>query len=153
MDINTLKKTPLFEIFSDSDLKTLASSVLTVEVIANDTVFSEGSKADSLYFIQYGSVKIVKSGKQDDQSLRELSEKNIFGEMGLLDQAPRAASVIAKENVKLLKIPYLALELLLQKDPKIGMKLYKHLGGLVSKRIRATSNDLTEIRDLKLRHV
>lgn len=148
-----MKKTPLFEIFSELELKEIQKNSETMDIINGDSVFSEGSKSDALYLIEHGSVKIVKAAKQDEQSLRELSEGAVFGEMGLLDGSPRAVSVVARGNVKLTKIPYAVIESMISKSPVTGMKFYKNLALIISNRIRATTTDLADLRDLKLKHV
>jgi len=153
MNTSVLKKSPLFETFNENELKQLESAALPVEIITGDPVFSEGSVSDALFFIQQGSVKVVKAAAQDEQAMRELSANTVIGELGLLDGAPRAASVIAKENLKLIKIPYQSLETIFEKNPAVGMKFYKRLGTIISNRIRTTTNDLAQLKDLKLKHL
>lgn len=148
-----MKKTALFEVFSQLEIDEIEDNSETMDVIGGDAIFLEGSKSDALYLIEQGSVKIVKSAKEDEQSLRELSEGAVFGEMGLLDGSPRAVSIVAKGNVKIKKIPYAMIEKLIAKSPVTGMKFYKNLALIMSNRIRTTTTDLADLKDLKLKHV
>src|SRR5262245_13406230 len=63
---------------------------------AGETIFAEGEKGDFLYYIIEGSVDISRKGR----ILNTLGEGDIFGEMALLDESPRSATAVAKEDVK-----------------------------------------------------
>ncbi|MEM7177236.1 MAG: cyclic nucleotide-binding domain-containing protein [Pseudomonadota bacterium] len=65
---------------------------------AGQTIFSEGDPSTHTYRIQAGSVDIVILGHDGDQRrIASLGPDEIFGEMGIIDPAPRSATAIARE--------------------------------------------------------
>src|SRR5439155_1195365 len=67
---------------------------------AGDQVFAQGEPGDALYLIVEGKVKVHQGNKE----LVHLGERDVFGEMAVLDSEPRSASVTAVEDAVLLKI-------------------------------------------------
>ena len=69
-------------------------------VKAGEKIFSEGDEAKELYVIQKGRVGI----QQGNRLLDTLEENDIFGEMALIDPAPRSASAVAVTDAALVPI-------------------------------------------------
>ena len=67
---------------------------------AGDTIFKEGEAAKELYVIQSGQVEI----QLGNRLLATLEANDIFGEMALIDSAPRSASAVAKTDVALVPV-------------------------------------------------
>jgi len=65
---------------------------------AGDFVFKEGDQANSAFIIQSGVVEIVKRQDEDYKTLAEIPEGGIFGEMALIDDAPRSAGARMKKG-------------------------------------------------------
>ncbi len=95
-----LKEIELFQSLSHEDLAQVAQIAIEVEAERNETIIVEGDLGDSLYLILQGRVQIHK----DNQPLAVLGEKEPIGEMGILDSAPRSASVTAMDDLRMLKI-------------------------------------------------
>lgn len=71
----------------------------TVMVKAGDIVFSEGQAPDKgMYFICYGTVEVKRNEPDGERVLAELSDGMVFGEMALINNAPRNATVTAKTD-------------------------------------------------------
>jgi len=66
----------------------------------DEEIFREGDVADALYLVVEGSVRVVKAGSV----VAELGEREVFGEMALLDPAPRSATVVSVGHTGLLRI-------------------------------------------------
>ena len=65
----------------------------------DEVVFEEGEQGEEMFIIYRGKVKIAKrSNKGDEKTLALLERGEFFGEMALIDNAPRSASAIAKED-------------------------------------------------------
>lgn len=153
-NIETLKKSALFDGFSDDELHIILKAAKPMDIIHGDSVFSEGSKAESLYVIHAGVVEISKKGLQGhDKGVVQLSSGTVIGEMSFIDQSPRAGSATAKENLKLLEFPYSALSKVLEQNPAMGLKFYKGIAETLCKRVRATTTNLSSIKELNLRDV
>ena len=64
-----------------------------------DTIIKEGTLGDTAYILKSGTVEVRKKAKQDNILLATLEAEEIFGEMGLIEDKPRSASIIAKTEV------------------------------------------------------
>ena len=71
----------------------------------NTVIFRQGDAGDCMYDIQYGRVAIYDDyGGPNQQKIAELSVNQIFGEMGLLDDAPRSATAVALDDGTVLNV-------------------------------------------------
>jgi CRP/FNR family transcriptional regulator, cyclic AMP receptor protein len=98
---------------------------------AGSVIFCEYEPGDSFYLIQSGKVKIVKIFGDIEKTIDILQPGEFFGEMALLEEAPRSATIIAVEETKLLEFNRENFEILMQGNPQIALKLLK----LFAKRI------------------
>ncbi|OQY34675.1 MAG: Crp/Fnr family transcriptional regulator [Spirochaetaceae bacterium 4572_59] len=98
---------------------------------AGDIIFCEFEPGDSFYLIQSGKVKIVKIFGDIEKTIDIMHPGEFFGEMALLEEAPRSATIIAVEETKLLEFNRENFEILMKGNPQIALKLLK----LFSKRI------------------
>ena len=72
---------------------------------ANTAIFEEGEEGDAAYIILSGRVTIHKGMQPDNpQTLAELGEGEVFGEMALFDNRPRMASAVALTDIKVIKM-------------------------------------------------
>ncbi|MCF7927705.1 MAG: Crp/Fnr family transcriptional regulator [Spirochaetales bacterium] len=98
---------------------------------AGDIIFCEYEPGDNFYLIQSGRVQIVKIMGDIEKTIDILNPGEIFGEMAILEEAPRSATAIAYEKVKALEFNRENFEVLMRGNPQIAMKLLK----LFTKRI------------------
>ena len=100
-----LKAVPLFSSCPDEQLRMLAAVVTRKSITRSTTVMASGDPTDSLYIVLSGRLKVLMSdadGKEVILSI--LGPGEFFGEMGLIDDSPRSASVTAIEACELLSI-------------------------------------------------
>ena len=95
-----LKGIDLFSQIPSEDLAQVAHIAEEVQFDKGQYMIREGEMGESLYMVVDGQV----IGLKGDQALVTLGEKEVFGEMSILDSAPRSASVAAATDVSLLKI-------------------------------------------------
>ena len=88
-----------------------------------DQIFCEYEPGDSFYLIQSGRVQIVKIMGDIEKIVDILHPGEIFGEMAILEEAPRSASAIAIDHVEVLEFNKKNFEILLRGNPQIAMKL------------------------------
>jgi EAL domain-containing protein (putative c-di-GMP-specific phosphodiesterase class I) len=99
---------------------------------AGEIIFKEGDPGNSAYLIEEGSVEVGVSSTQQ----KRLGKGELFGEIALIDQQPRTATVHALENTVLIPIPrQLVKELLEKTDPVV-----RHLLLTILERYRSTRN-------------
>ncbi len=100
-----LKAVPLFLSFPDDQLRMLASVVNRKSVPRSSTVMASGDPTDSLYIVLSGRLKVMMSDAEGKEVILSiLGPGEFFGEMGLIDDSPRSASVVAIEACELLAI-------------------------------------------------
>jgi CRP-like cAMP-binding protein len=88
-----------------------------------DQIFCEYEPGDSFYLIQTGRVQIVKIIGEIEKMVDILQPGEIFGEMSILEEAPRSASAIALDKVEVLEFNKKNFEILMRGNPQIAMKL------------------------------
>ncbi len=92
---------------------------------AGEIIFSEYEPGDSFYLIQAGRVRITKIVGDIEKNIDILSAPEIFGEMAILEGAPRSATAIALETVKVLEFNRANFEILMIGNPQIALRLLK----------------------------
>ncbi len=112
-----LKKVPLFSDLPDADLQRLCEIIDEIDLPAGTFLFHEGSDGDRAYVIKEGQLEILKSsgGREVLLALRKSGE--VIGEMALLEDAPRMASVRALTDTRLISIHQVQFEDLLDASP------------------------------------
>ncbi len=96
-----------------------------------DIIFCEYEPGDNFYLIQSGRVQILKIMGDIEKTIDILQPGEIFGEMAILEEAPRSATAVALDQVKALEFNRENFEILMQGNPQIALKLLK----LFTKRI------------------
>jgi len=96
-----------------------------------EIIFCEYEPGDAFYLIQEGRVQISKIMGDIEKTVDVLQPGEVFGEMAILEEAPRSASAIAAEQVKCLEFNRENFEILMRGNPAIALKLLK----LFTKRI------------------
>jgi signal-transduction protein with cAMP-binding, CBS, and nucleotidyltransferase domain len=99
--VRTLARLDLFDRASQPALERVASSVQPRRVAAGTTVIRQGDPPDDLYVIRTGSFDVVK----DDILVANIGTDDWFGEIGLLRQTPRTATVTAATDSEVWEIP------------------------------------------------
>jgi L-2,4-diaminobutyrate decarboxylase len=98
-----LKNNPFFSHLTDDQLKTLIKGSKKESIEAENVICSEGDKADKVYLIIEGQVKVYKKdGKGSETELATIEKGNMFGEMALFDRGIRSASVKTTEPCQFL---------------------------------------------------
>ena len=98
---------------------------------AGEVIFKEGDEAHQLFVIKSGEV-IIQSG---NRKLAELSTNQIFGEMALIDDAPRSANAVAKTDVELVAVSEKQFLFLVSQTPFFALKVMR----VLARRLRATN--------------
>jgi len=103
--ILNLKKAVLFQGLPGSLLEALAEKVIKAHLEPGQALFHKGDAGDALYVIDNGRVRIVSENANGEQLvLNECGPGEVIGDMSLIDQEPRSASVIAITAVELLQL-------------------------------------------------
>jgi CRP/FNR family transcriptional regulator, cyclic AMP receptor protein len=125
--VETLATVPLFSACSKKELQMVAKSAERVSVAAGKVVVTEGAAGTEFFVIIDGRARVERHGRQ----VAALGTGSFFGDLALLDRAPRNASVIADSDLEVAKIGQRAFDALLD-HPGFSKKL---LAGL-ARRLR-----------------
>ena len=142
--IAQLAKVPLFAGLTDSALE-LISRVATEEAHALGTkIFQHGDPGDKLYIILEGKVRISRDVPgMGEEALAVLGPGAVFGEMALLDEAPRSADARVHERCRLLALPKDAFEDLLFLHKDLAYEVLWSVVRMLTQRLRETNDKLT----------
>jgi len=144
-DMERLSESPLLVALTESQIEKFLEAGSIVEYEEGATILQAGGVGDALFLILKGEVLIsldentpvtVLSG---EDTLAAQYEGDFFGEMSVLDHEPRAASVIAAGQTRLLKIGKEALYRLFKNDVDLQVVLLTNMGRILSRRLRSTN--------------
>jgi len=124
-----LKSVSIFKDTPEHILADLAPLMQEEEHEQNTPIFEEGEIGDSMYVIHHGEVKIHKGGT----TLALLKEKEVFGELALLDAEVRSASVTANTDCVLFRIEQEPFYELIENRPEVARGFIK----ILCQRLRA----------------
>lgn len=99
-----LRQTPLFNGLEDDALERLVAMSTQIELAPGEYLMHEDDMGDSMYVIMEGTLQVRKKAGETEVVLAERGAGEVIGEMSVLDQAPRVASVIALTPVRALQI-------------------------------------------------
>ncbi len=143
-DVKLLKSISLFKGFSTTELLSINMSAKSKGYEKDETIVKEKARGDGLYIIKKGKVRVVKTDSfGDEHILAFLGRGEYFGEISLVDQAPRSASVIAEEDTECLAIKHTDFQNLIAGNKEIERKFYKAFSIVLCERLRIANENLT----------
>ncbi len=108
------------------------------------TIFSEGEPGDKFYLILEGAVRISRFVPgMGEEALAVVRPGNFFGEMSLIDEAPRSATAVCHDKCRLFVVNRRDLEDLLFVDRDLAYELLWNFVRTLSRRLRATNDKMT----------
>ncbi len=129
-----LKKVYFFQELPDQQIKKIQQVCHQIEYNPGDILFEEGSQADRFYIVADGAVEVWKDYKLPDRDLLAVHEQgHLFGEMALIDELPRSATVLAKEPTRLFYIDRDDFHTIIQDNSKIAISILKSVSAMVRK--------------------
>ncbi|HMZ44546.1 MAG TPA: Crp/Fnr family transcriptional regulator [Anaerolineales bacterium] len=122
-----LKRLQSFEFLrglDEADLRNLSESAVWKVFPPNAVIFWEGDSEVNLYYLQYGSLKILKSSDDGrEQVLRFISAGELFNEIGVLAKRPNPATAIALEESGIWLLPRQAMEAIILAHPQTALQI------------------------------
>jgi CRP-like cAMP-binding protein len=141
-----LSRHVLFAGLTEEDLRSLPLLFRVEYYQRGDRIITEGERGGTLYLIYSGNVDIFKqvgSRVGDNQErIATLQAGDTFGEMELLDDQPRSATVMAQTDSTVLALDSADLYRLNQRDTRVFAVMLRNLAREVSRRLRATDQFL-----------
>jgi len=121
--VDVLKKVPLFEGLGDQDLERLADRFQERRFSAGDTVLSEGSTGTSFFVLGDGNVTVTVAGEKK----ATLGPGDYFGEMAVVDEGVRSASVKADSDIRSYFLTPWEFRPFVEEHPDLAWKLMQNL--------------------------
>jgi CRP/FNR family transcriptional regulator len=130
----TLAHVELFATLDKKEIQTLAKSCQERSYSAGSAIVSQGDSGVGLYVLRKGKVRVTQAQNPDraEEELGTVSAIDVIGEMSLLDDLPRSATITAIEDVDALILPIWEFRSVLRSSPDIAVKLL----AVLSRRLR-----------------
>jgi CRP/FNR family transcriptional regulator len=135
---DALARVDLFSGLGKKELKELAAYCRESKYSPGSVLISQGEKGLGLFIITKGTVRITRKNRPDgaEEVLGTAGVADIIGEMALLDDLPRSATVTAVDEVSVLVLPFgdfrFILRQILSRDPDVALDLL----AVLSRRLR-----------------
>ncbi len=143
--ITCLKHIPIFENLNRRELEAIERIIHERVYKPGEVIFHQGDAGVGMYIIESGVVQIIY--EPTNQLLAELSDGEFFGELALLDESPRSATAIAKTECKMLGFFQSDLFGLLQRDPRLGVKIVLELARIIGERLKHSNEQISRLRE------
>ena len=123
-----LRRVPLFSGLTEQQLDALAAGSARRSYPKGRTIVSEGEPSQSMYILLAGRAKVQRSDSEGKEViLAVLGPGEFFGEMSLIDDSPRSASVITLESCEFMAVSKDAFKTMLQQSPEVSMAVMRGL--------------------------
>ena len=139
-----LRQVPLFSELSGEDLRRLCQMAQVMEVPAGELLFEEGSPGERAYVIQKGELKVYKMSSGREVLLARRGPGEVIGEIALIENRQRMASVRAEQDSVLIAITKEQLQDLMDTSPHAMRSIFNTVLG----RLRSTQSKLEQSEKL-----
>ncbi len=125
--------------FEDDSFDTLRTIAENLSFKAGATVFREGDPADGMYLVVEGAAQVMRRSRGgEERTVAIITEGQSFGELGLLVDRPRQATVNAGTDLRVLKITRYVLDLLHKNAPDLAYLMYQVLARTLAEQLLQT---------------
>ena len=140
-----LKKVYFFQNLSDTAIKKVLNVCHKTLIEAGHIIFVEGEKADRFYIVIGGAVEVWKDyNKPNAEMLAVHGPGHLFGEMALIDEKPRSATIVAGTDTKLLFINRKDFHKIIRENYSIASSIMKSVSSMVRKSNESYVENLRE---------
>jgi CRP/FNR family cyclic AMP-dependent transcriptional regulator len=141
-DVEILRSIPLFAKVEPAKLKLLAFTSERLEYMSGDELFHQGDYGDAAYVILEGEADILVDTPKGPVNIVTLGKNEIIGEIALLCDVPRTATVVAHGGLETLRLSKAGFFHLVTQFPQVGIEV---MSALASK-LNRTTQALTAAR-------
>jgi CRP/FNR family cyclic AMP-dependent transcriptional regulator len=142
VSLTILRALPIFEMLDDDSLKPLTRVAMLRTIARHTVVLHAGDRTDNIYFVLSGALKVQVSDEEGREViLSMLGPGELFGEMGVLDDHPRSATVLAVEASELVVIGQAEFKQCLAENPDVSLFIMRNL----TKRLRVADRTIESL--------
>ncbi|OAF68471.1 cAMP-dependent protein kinase regulatory subunit [Intoshia linei] len=145
--LDTIRNILLFKCLNTDEKKTIVSAMFEKKVNAGDTVIEQGEAGDNFYVIYSGRYEVLKSENNDKIVVGSYDSKGSFGELALMYNKPRAATIVAKTNGVLFALDRITFRTIVLKSCWERSKNYQKLLSKVTFLKQLNEIELMQISD------
>jgi CRP-like cAMP-binding protein len=137
-EVQSLRQVPMFRDVDPARLKLLAFTSERVQFAGGQRFFSQGDPSDAAYVILDGRASVLLNTPGGEIQVAELGSNALVGEMGILSDTPRSATIMAAEPTTALRIDKRVFLELLAQFPQMSLAIMREL----AKRLERTNAQL-----------
>jgi CRP-like cAMP-binding protein len=126
-EVQSLRQVPMFRDIDQARLKLLAFTSERVHFADGQRFFSQGDASDAAYVILQGKADVALDTPGGEIKVAELAQNAIVGEMGILSDSPRSATVVAREPTTALRIDKRVFLELLAQFPQMALAVMREI--------------------------
>ena len=141
-DVEVLRNIPLFAKVEPAKLKLLAFTSERLQYLSGDELFHQGDYGDAAYIILQGEADVLVDTPTGAVKVATLGKNDIIGEIAVLCDVPRTATVVAHGNLETLRLSKDGFFHLITQFPEVGLEV---MSALASK-LHRTTQALTAAR-------
>ena len=141
-DVEVLRNIPLFAKVEPAKLKLLAFTSERLEYMSGDELFHQGDYGDAAYIILEGEANVLVDTPQGAVKVATLGRNDIIGEIAVLCDVPRTATVVAQSNLETLRVSKDGFFHLVTQFPQVAIEVMSE----IASRLHHTTQALTEAR-------
>jgi CRP-like cAMP-binding protein len=132
-ETDLLRKIPMFAKMETSRLKLLAFASEIVSFQDGEVVFNSGDSADFAYVIMHGAVDIITETDSGPVVTDTLRQNQLIGELGLLNNTPRIAKLVANGNLEAMKITAEMFFRILRENSEVALDVIRMLSNKLTR--------------------
>lgn len=151
-----LRKAAILSGLSDDDIGQILKLGRFVTFKASDTIMREGEQSDTMYLFLSGDVEVTKNmtlkiagqgfGHAEKSMTRlKAGTAPVFGEMCMLEDEPRSATITAASDCLLFEIRRASFDTLCDANPRLGLTLMRRIASMLGSRVRKGNDDVLKL--------
>lgn len=144
--IDIIMDIPFFADLDSHELAVVAKRMNYFEIAKNEILFKEGDPGDSVCFVVEGALDVHKQAATlgDQVRICTVTKNQSIGEMAVIDEYTRSASVKARQDTAIVALTKRGFETILRENPSVGAAILKKIASRVSMNLRRTTSQLAD---------
>lgn len=140
-----LRSITIFSELTNTEMNLMADQMHVLRSGPNGVIFKENDPGDFVCFVVDGTLSVLKTTGGTEKTIAELKAGHSIGEMAVVGNFPRSATVKSISDATLLTLKRDRLNTICEDHPHIGVKVFKAIAKLLSQHLRRTSENLSEL--------
>lgn len=148
-EVELLRQIPMFAKVEQSKLKLLAFTSERLVFQADQVICEQGDQGDSMYIIVDGAADVIVNLPSGPLTVASLQKNNFFGEIAILCDVPRTATVRASTSLTALKITKDLFYRLVSEFPLMAVEIMREIAARLdntTQDLQATKNELSQLK-------